>query len=229
MAAEHLPQPGHESIPGLDDALALEIFWEKHRNSIFAGIAALIVAGLGFSGWLVYSHNRQLSSEQALATAADPAAWEAVARDFSGTPAAGNALTFLAAAQRAAGKLDESTATYQRLVADYADYPLMSGALLGIAQNDLLAGKGNAYADALADIRLRFASTYVAPYALLAGAEYSIRANRPADARKQLQTLLTDYAASPIAQVAAPRLQGLDQTSPAAAPQSPGPAKPVAP
>ena len=86
--ANHIPS----DEPLLEtDSFAAELFWERHRGSILAGVAVLLLAVAGTVFWLITAHNLKLGAEAFFANARNPEAWREVIAKYPGTPQAADA------------------------------------------------------------------------------------------------------------------------------------------
>lgn len=197
-----------------DTSLGAEIFWEKNRNAIIGGVAAVIVIGIAVAIWLVASHNNRLAAEELFASAASPEGWNKVIEKYPGSMPAADAYFLLAQAQRNEGKIDESTATYEKFLASFPKHPLAGGASLGIAENQEMAGKLDEALNSLRDIQTQYSNAYVAPVAILLESRIYVGQNKLEDARRTLNTLVTRYAQSPLARLASVQLQGINALLP---------------
>ncbi|HUJ11924.1 MAG TPA: tetratricopeptide repeat protein [Verrucomicrobiae bacterium] len=123
------------------DEFDFEAFWAQHGKKIVIGILAVVA----FGGVLLFRENqanqRLEQASASLAAARDPAALEAVARDFAGTSAALEALSRLADEQFRAGQYAEATATFNRILKEFSSQPLAESARLGLAA--VQEGQGN--------------------------------------------------------------------------------------
>jgi len=197
-----------------DTSLGAEIFWEKNRQTIIGAVVALVLIGVGTAIWFIYSHNQRVAAEELFAGAGNPEAWSNVMARFPGSMPAANAGFLLAQAQRDAGQLDESTATYRKLLADFPKHPLAGGAALGIAQNQEMAGRIDEALNSLRDVQTQYSNTYVAPVAALLESRIYIAQGKLEDARRTLNIMVSTYPQSPLSRLAQAQLQGINSLLP---------------
>jgi TolA-binding protein len=183
------------------DELDASLFWHAHKQKILLGIVALVVIVVGGVSWYVSSTLTAKAASAALAEAKDIPQLEAVVKKFGGTPPASDALLLLAAAQQAAGKFDESTASFQDFLKANPKHQLAGGALFGIGQNQDAAGKP---ADALTTYQQvveKYPKSYAAPFAAYSQAEILLRDFRRDEARAALEALISQFPDSPLARL----------------------------
>lgn len=216
-----------QNTPPAEDAVIEEVgmewdlFWLHHRSKILLGIVAAVAVGGGSFVWYVTGQLRARAAEASFASAGDIAGYESVVRDFGGSMPAADALMRIAAAQREAGKLDESTATFNKFLAAFPAHPLAGGALLGVGQNQDAAGKAKEARATYQQVVARFPASYAAAFAGYCEAEILLREFQRDDARRVLEFLPVQFPGSHIAAMANARLSrtGAKQGAAVAAPQ----------
>lgn len=216
MASHQEPAPADERVYE-DTSLGAEIFWEKNRNTIIGAVVALILAGLGFGVWSVYSHSTKVASEELFAQAKGPEDWTAVVEKYPGSMPAADAYFLLAQNQRAQGKIEESTATFQKILSSFPNHPLAGGASLGIAENLEASGKVDEAVNALRDLQIKYSNTYAAPVALMFESRIYVAQGKLEDARRVLNAFVSTYPESFLKRAAEKQLQGLNALLPASA------------
>jgi len=125
--------------PPLDEQL--RTFWEKNRQSIYVGVAVLLLAVVVRYGYDLVATQREARIQAAFAAAATPARLEAFARANPSHPLAGAAWLKLADDEYAAGRITEALAHYERAAPVLAGTPFASRALLGRAICLLQSGR----------------------------------------------------------------------------------------
>lgn len=200
--------------PPDDQQLTLEstgfdglMFWEKNRPALLAGAAIVIAAVVGAAFWIVNTHNSRLAAEALLARSTDQAGWQEVVAKYPKTPSAAAAYFLLAESLREEGKVDESTATYERFLAGFPKHPLTGGAKLGLAENLFLTGKSTEGVAELQSLVSSESASYAAPFALLIEGRVAAREGKLADARKIFSGLVSEYPQSLAARVAGAQLE----------------------
>jgi tetratricopeptide (TPR) repeat protein len=115
------------------DEFDFEAFWAKHGKKITIGALAIVA----FGGILLFRQNqanqRLEQAAASLAAARDLTSLDQVAREFSGTPTALEALARMADEQYREGKYAEATATFERILKEFPSHPLAESARLGLA------------------------------------------------------------------------------------------------
>lgn len=207
MAAHPVPPPDDQNFTLESTGFDGLLFWEKNRSAILAGAAIIIAAVAGAVFWIINTHNIRLAAEALLAQSKDVAGWQEVITKYPKTQSAASAYFLLAAAQRDEGKVDESTATYERFLAGFPRHPLTGGAKLGLAENLLQAGKTEEGLAELQNIASSESASYAAPFALLIEGRAAARAGKLADARKIFSGLVSEYPQSLAARVAGAQLE----------------------
>lgn len=208
-------QPPAEDRLLTEESFAAELFWEKNRSTILGAAAVVVLAVVGTVFWLISSHNAKLASEALLATAKSPDAWREVIAKYPGSMPAADAMFLLAEAQREQGNSDESTATYQRFLAEYSEHPLVSGARLGIAENYSAAGKT---AEAFTALKVVQASGgYAAPFAALLEGRLLLREGKLAEAKDVFTKIVSSYQNSPLSRLAIGQVEEIEALLPSGA------------
>ncbi len=204
------------STPNLTDDAVIErdevdmsLFWHEHKVKLIVGVLAVVgVIGGGF-GWYIQTTLARENSQAALADAKDVPQFEAVAKNFQGTPAAADALLLVAGEQQKAGNPEASTAAFQQFLKLYPKHPLAGGALLGIAQNLDAAGQPAEAMTIYEQITEKYPKSYAAPFAAYARAEILLRDFRREEARIELEGIVSQFPESIPARMAAARLAQL--------------------
>ncbi len=218
--ANHIPS----DEPLLEtDSFAAELFWERHRGSILAGVAVLLLAVAGTVFWLITAHNLKLGAEAFFANARNPEAWREVIAKYPGTPQAADAYFLLAESLREQGNVEESTLTLEKFLQVFPGHPLTGGARLGLAENYDLAGKPNEALNAFREVQSRDPGSYAAPFAALLEGRLALREGKLDEARKIFSNLVSTYSRSPLAGAAGAQLDAIAPLLP------PAPASPAAP
>lgn len=213
MASHQEPAPADERVYE-ETSLGAEVFWEKYRNSIIGVVVALVVAGAAVAGWSLYSSTAKSAAEALFAEARGPEGWNAVIEKYPDSMPAADAYFLLAQFQRDQGRIEESTATFQKILAIFPKHPLAGGASLGIAENLLVSGKGEEAMNAFRDVQVRYSNTYAAPVALMLEGRMFISQGKLEDARRVLNTFLSAYPDSFLRGSVEQQLQALNALLP---------------
>jgi len=156
-ATASTPQPAAPAKPSaleLPTAEHLQSFWERNRNVVFVGFAAVILAILARGGYEQVVARREAGIAADFSAATTPDKLRAFARDHGRHPLAGAALLELADQAYAAGRFDEAQGYYVDAASILAGTPFAARATLGQGICLLSAGKtaeGTAILQRLAD------------------------------------------------------------------------------
>lgn len=192
-----------------DSDLQWEVFWLRHKTKILAGAVAIVAGLLAAGAWYVNSAMTHSAAERLLATAATAADWENVISRYPRSMPAADAYFRLADAQRVAGDLDKSTATFRKFLEVFPKHELAGGALYGVAQNLDLSGNPADAAKTFEEVVARYPESYAAPGALYGAAEIKLRTFERDEARRLLERVLNEYRSSAVARMAAGQLSAL--------------------
>jgi len=205
----------------------LRTFWEKNHQSVYIGVAVLLLVVIARYGYDLIVAQREARIEAAYAAVSTPPRLEAFARAHPDHPLAGAAWLKLADDEYAAGRATEALAHYERAAAVLTGTPFASRALLGKAICLLQSGRteeGTAALRKLADDEQQLrgvraeAAYHLASLAFDAG-------NYPECVKRTDQVLLADSAGA-WAQRALLLKARVPASAPAAA--APSPAAPAA-
>jgi TolA-binding protein len=175
---------------------AIELLWLNHRGALLGSLAAAVVIVLVALGVLASNRTTRIASENLLAAASDDAGLNAVISRYPRTPAAADAMLLLAASLRNEGKLEDSDALYSRFAETFPQSQLAVSALLGRASTARVAGKPEAAFSAYQQAANAYPGSYGAPFALFCQARMLTQDGRGDEAKRILEVLGTQYAAS---------------------------------
>jgi TolA-binding protein len=156
---------------------AIELLWLNHRGALLGSLAAAVVIVLVALGVLASNRNAVISR-------------------YPRTPAAADAMLLLAASLRNDGKLEDSDALYSRFAETFPQNQLAVSALLGRASTARVAGKPEAAFSAYQQAANAYPGSYGAPFALFCQARMLTQDGRGDEAKRILEVLGTQYAAS---------------------------------
>lgn len=211
------PPPAME--PMLEgDAMEWEFFWQHHRKKIIVGALAFIGIVGGSTAWYVSGVLTNRAAEEALAHADGLEGYRAVVKDFPRSNPAADALLLVAADQRNAGNMEESTAAFRKFLDIHPGHPLAGAALLGIGQNSDASGDAKAAVTSYREVLVRYPGSYVAPFALYSEAEILLRDFRRDEAARALNSILAQFPDSPVARMASDQLARLETSGNPAVP-----------
>jgi len=185
-----------------ESGLEWDLFWHLHKSKILLALVAAIGVAGGSLVWYVSNTLTTQAAETRLATANDLSALEAVVKKYPRSMPAADALLRIAALERDAGKLDASTAAFNKFLTLFPAHPLAGGALLGIGQNQDAAGNAKEAQATFEQVAARYPKSYAAAFALYCEAEILLREFRRDEARRVLESLLVQFPGSPVANFA---------------------------
>ena len=143
-ASASTPEPG---VPAAKELIVLpteehlRTFWEKNRNVIYVGCAAVILAILARGGYEEVVARREAGIESAYAAATTPEKLQAFVRDHYRHPLAGAAYLQLADQAYAASRFDAAQGDYEAAASVLTGTPFAARATLGQGICLLTAGK----------------------------------------------------------------------------------------
>jgi TolA-binding protein len=186
-----------------------ELFWEKNRSIILVclGIALLLAAVVAI--WFIRAHSQRQAAAALFAQAKDAAAWREVIDRYPGSPPAADAHFLLADWLRQEGKLEESSAQYEKFLSAFPKSSLVGGARLGLAENLAVRGKTDDALAALRSLKESDAGSYAAPFAALLEGRILMRGGKFDEARKVFSNLVSSYPYSPAARTAGAQLDAI--------------------
>ena len=186
-----------------------ELFWEKNRSIILvcAGIVLALAVALVF--WFFRAHSQRQAAAALFAQANNAAAWREVIEKYPGSAPAANAYFLLADSLRQEGKLEESSAQYEKFLTAFPKSSLVGGARLGLAENLAVAGKTDEALAGLRALREKETESYAAPFAALLEGRILLRSGKFEEARKVLSNLVSTYPRSPAARTAGAQLDAI--------------------
>lgn len=205
--AENKIQPGDQVIESSE--LDMELFWAQHKTKVLGAAAAAVIVLAAVGGWFIQTSIASANAAALLSNAKDASGWEEVIRKYPHSEPAADAYFRLAAAQREAGKLDESTATFRKFLDAFPNNQLTGAALFGVGQNLDKAGKTDEALSTLLEVPAKYPQSYAAPFALFAASEIRLRKFDRDEARQLLQRAASEFPNSIIARLATAQLNSL--------------------
>ena len=208
MASKSDQPPADERVYDVGSFEA-ELFWQRNRSTILFGGAVILAIAAAFAIWLFSQHSARRAAEALVAEAQDPVAWREVIAKYPDSVPAANAYFLLADSLRQQGKLEESSALYEKFLTTFPTHPLAGGARLGLAENLAVAGKTNEALVALREVQAKDSANYTAPFAALLEGRILVRMGKLDEARKVLANLVSTYPQSPAGRAAGAQLDAL--------------------
>lgn len=206
-----------------DPALETSVFWDQYKVPIIALAVVLVLAGLGFAGYELYTAHRDSEASARLAAAKSPQDFQQVIDQYSGSEAAASAYLLLADQQRAKKNYAEANNTLHKFIAQFPKHQLITTAWMGVAANLQSSGKNDEALSTYQRLVTEYPQSYNAPLALLAEVPLLKAKNQIEEARHACETILTQYRDSILAGEALRELRGLPK-GPATTSAKPSPA-----
>jgi TolA-binding protein len=200
--------------PSRDAALETRVFWERFKYQIIAGLLVLLIALVAFIAYRFYSDRRAATASALLASAKDASQYEQLIARYPDTPAGVDAYLLLAEAQRQEKKFTEANATLQTFITKNPNHEFVSTARMAMAANLESMGKSDDALSMYHQIASNSPNSFSAPLALLSQVYILKAKNRPEEARRICETILTQYRASFWAGEAFQELRLLKPTGP---------------
>jgi len=179
---------------------SIELLWINNRGAVLGGIAALVVVFLITLGVMASSHAARIASETLLSGATDEAGWRLVIAKYPHTPASADAMLLLAASLRDSGKQEESDELYSRFAETFPSSPIAVSGLLGRAANARVSNHPDQALSAYQQAAAAFPQSYGAPFALFSELQLLAQQGKSEEAKRVLQSLVSQYAGSSAAQ-----------------------------
>lgn len=204
------PQPQSPAMPDLGaSSFEADLFWEKNKTAIIAGLSAVIVLAIASASWFAFDASSQADARNMLALAGTTESLEKIVSAYPGSLPTADALLLLAADHRAAGNMEASTASFRKFLDQFPEHPLAGGALLGIAQNQEASGDQSAASTSYQQVLTGYPASYATPFAAYADAEILLRNLQREEASKRYTSIVSQFPNSPAAGMAIQQLRRL--------------------
>jgi TolA-binding protein len=190
-------------------SLEAELFWQKHRRTIFFSGAAAIIAVLAAALWLFAQYRARHAAQALFADAQNQAAWREVIAKYPASAAAASAHFLLAESLRSEGKLKESSSEYEAFLSAFPKSTLVGGARLGLAENLAVAAQRQESLEAMRELQAKDPASYAALFAALLEGRALVGMGKLEEARKVFSQLVSTYPQSPPGRTAGAQLDAL--------------------
>ena len=224
-----IPMPTVSQLTS-DPALETHLFWNQYKTPIIAVAAVLLLVGLGYIGYEIYSAREATASTELLASAKSAPEYEQVIARYPKSEAAATACLLLGAQQRAEKKYTEASATLHKFIEQFPQHELVTTAWMGIAANLESLGKNDEALATYQKVATDYPQSFNAPLALLAQVPFLKAKNKTEDVRRICETILSQYRDSAVSSDAVREMMALPKPSapPVALPKPSEPAIPMA-
>ena len=203
------------TLSSTDPVLETQVFWERHKTTVFAVLILAVLAVAGWGAFRIYSDRREAAAANTLTSAKTAADFQKVIAQFPSTPAGASAHLFLAEEQRKDKKFAEANSTLQTFLNKYPKHELKGSARLAMAANLESLGKRDEALAAYQQLAKDDPQGFTAPMALISQV-YILKEKKQADeARRVCETILTNYRDSMMASEATRQLRFLKGSEPA--------------
>jgi tetratricopeptide (TPR) repeat protein len=202
-----------------DPALETQLFWNQYKIPIVVVATVLVLAGLGYTGYQVYTARQAADSTTLLATAKSSQDYQQVIERYPKSDAAASAYLLLAGQQRTEKKYAEANATLHKFIEQFPQHEMVTTAWMGIAANLESLGKSDEALTTYKRVANDYPQDFNAPLALIAELPALKAKNQTDEARKICETILSQYRDSVVANEALQEMLAL--------PKPPAPAMPV--
>jgi predicted negative regulator of RcsB-dependent stress response len=199
-----------------DPALETHLFWNQYKTTIIAVALVLVLGGLGYGGYELYSARQAADAMALLAAAKSPQQYQYVIDRYPGSGPAASAGLLLAAEQRAKKNFSEANATLHKFIDQFPKHELITTAWMGVSANLESLGKNEEALSTYQRLATEYPQSFNAPLALLAEVPLLKAKNRTDEARRVCETVISQYRESIVANEAIRELMSLPK--PAAAP-----------
>ena len=151
-----------------DPALETRLFWDQYKTTIIAVAAALVLGGLGYAGYELYTARRAADAKALLAGAKSAQDYQQVIERYPGSDPAASAYLLLAAQQRAKKNYAEANTTLHKFIEQFPTHELITTAWMGVAANLESLGKSDEALSTYQRLATEYPQSFNAPLALLA-------------------------------------------------------------
>ncbi len=201
-----------------DPALETSLFWDQYKTTIIAVAAVLVLGGLGYAGYQLYTARRAVDAAALLAAAKSPQDYTQVIERYPGSGPAASAYLLLAAQEREKKKFTEANVTLHKFIDEFPKHELITTAWMGVAGNLESLGKNEEALSTYQRLATEYPQSFNAPLALLAEIPFLKAKGRSDEVRRICETVLTQYRESVVASDAMRELTSLPK--PAAPPMT---------
>ena len=210
-----------------DPALETQVFWAQYKTTIIAVAAVLVLGGLGYTGYELYTARRAADASALLAGAKSAQDYEQVIERYPGSGSAASAYLLLAAQERVKKNYAEANAALHKFIDQFPKHELITTAWMGVAANLESLGKSDEALSTYQRLATEYPQSFNAPLALLAEVPFLKAKNKIDEARHICETVATQYHDSVVSSQAIHELMSLprpakpEQTQPQPQPSIP--------
>ena len=170
----------------------LEI-WYMYKTKILTYAGIITAALASFAAYQLYDYLRTSGSQNLYAKAETVADFEALVKQYPGTPAAGNAALRMAEKLRAEKKYDASAAVLRKFVEKFPAHPLAAGGWTSLGATYEMQGKLDEAFEANASAISKYPDAYTTPIAMMSQARIYLLKGKRDNARQIYQDVAARY------------------------------------
>ena len=182
--------------PASSDHFEGDDFWEENKSKILLYGSVLLIGLVGFGVFEYQRQTQKAAAQAAYAQAATEAELQNVAKDFSGTVAAGDASLQLADKLRGEKKYDEAVTVLREFIAKYPEHPLIAGGWISLASTLELQGKADDALEIYQQTATKFPNSFAAPLAMNAQARLLAAKGKKDEAARLYEDVAARYPES---------------------------------
>jgi len=161
--------------------------WYIYKTKILTYSGIIVTALAIFAIVQLVDYRRTQGSRGLYEQAKTAADFQAVIKQYPGTPAAGDAALRLGALLREENKFDESAAVLRNFVEKYPEHPLAAGGWTSLGATYETQGKLDDALQANANAIAKYPEAYTTPIAMMAQARIYLAKGKKDDARRTYQ------------------------------------------
>ena len=176
-----------------DVAVESRVFWMRFQKEIAAIVIVLLLAIVVFAGYRFYLNRRNATAAELLGGAKTQQDYEQVIARYPTTPAGASAYLLFAQKQRAEKKFAEANGTLQRFIEANPDHDFVPTARLAMAANLESIGKDDEALAIYQQVASKYGQTYNGPLAMISQVPILKAKNRPEEARRVCEEVMTKY------------------------------------
>ena len=177
-----------------DPALEANLLWAQYKRTIIAVAAVLLLGGLGYAGYQIYTARKAADAMASLAAANSAQEYQQVIDRYPGSEPAASAYLLLAAQQRGQKQYADANITLHKFIDQFPKHELITTAWMGVAANLESLGKADEALSTYQRLVTEYPQSFNAPLALLAEIPL-LKAKEPD--RRRAPDLRNDHLAIP--------------------------------
>ncbi len=191
-----LPVPGSHAPAGPTLEEMTVGFWERHGLKIIAAAVAIILAAgvAAYSQWQELKNRREAG--EALAAAVTAEEYAAVIAKWPKSPEAALALVEQSNQLREAGDMTGAEKMLNQLIADFPEHELVPGAWVSLGSMQEARDELDAALATYQKVSSQYSDSYAAPLALISEARLYRLLQKPDEARRVYESVITRFPLS---------------------------------